>query len=433
MHVYFSGIGGTGLGPLALIAKEAGINVSGSDKQDSEYIQYLRKRGISLQIGQSYESIEAIHSNNPIDWFVYSSALPMENPNHPELRFCKDMNIKTSKRDEFLNYFIEKNKLKMIAIAGTHGKTTTTAMVVWLFKQLDIPISYSVGGKLSFGDMGEYDPKSEYFAYEADEFDRNFLTFKPFISIISGIDYDHPDIYPTREEYYESFREFVTKSAMTFIWEDDAAKIGVSSSNKIAVLEKMDYEHIANHLAGRVNRENAQIVAQSVFSLDESQNIMKFSEILNKFPGVSRRFERLAPNIYTDYAHTPEKIRGALQMAHEVAGDNVVVVYEGLHNTRQHFIKDELSHLFDSAKKLYVVPSYLAREDKSLKTLSPQDIIDLTSNPKLGVASNKDQDLKKAITHHQESGDLVLCLTAGGGNSLDEWLRKELLKKPTES
>ncbi|MBZ5503226.1 MAG: hypothetical protein LAN59_13485, partial [Acidobacteriia bacterium] len=96
---------------------------------------------------------------------------------------------------------------------------------------------------------------------------------------------------------------------------------------------------------------------------------------------------QLAPNLYTDYAHTPAKIRGALQMAHETADDNIVVIYEGLHNTRQHFIKDELAKLFDGVKQLYVVPSYLAREDPKLELLTPEKILDLLSNSTKGHAA----------------------------------------------
>src|SRR5262245_21542474 len=188
MHVHFSGIGGAGIGPLALIAHQAGYEVSGSYKQDSNYIHYLKERGITnIQIGQSYEQIAQLHHQSPIDWLVYTSALVMEQPNPPQLRFCRERGIKATKRNEFLTNFLQDKRLKLIAIAGTHGKTTTTAMVVWLFKQLAVPISYSVGSKLSFGEMGEFDPASQYFVYEADEFDRNFLAFHPHLSLISGL------------------------------------------------------------------------------------------------------------------------------------------------------------------------------------------------------------------------------------------------------
>lgn len=431
MHIFFSGIGGTAIGPLALIAKQAGYTVSGSDKQDSQYIHYLRKHGITdIHIGQAYEQIAAVHDRAPIDWLVFTSALPMEQPDAPELRFCREQGIKTSKRDELLNQIIEDKQLQLIAIAGTHGKTTTTAMAIWLFKQLGLPISYSVGAKISFGEMGEYDQASKYFVYEADEFDRNFLSFRPHMALIAGIDWDHPDIYPTREEYNQAFREFLEQSDQATIWNDDADTLGLedisSSAAPVYVSLNKDNPAISEQLTlpGLVNRQDAWLVANAVHRLTKKP-IAALVAHLNTFPGVSRRFEQLVPNLYTDYAHTPGKIQGALQLAHEVAGNDVVVVYEGLHNTRQHFIKDDLRHLFDSAKHLYVVPSYLAREDKNLPLWSPSDLRELLSDEAKAksTAAAMDETLAAHIKSHLEDGDLVLCLTAGGGHSLDEWLR----------
>src|SRR5687768_470906 len=122
MRVFFSGIGGTGIGPLALIALAAGYEVAGSDQQNSEYTKYLRTKGIKdIAIGQKPENVQS----KKIDWYVYSSSIGEDNP---ELKAAKSSGIKTSKRDEFINYLLKEKNLKMIAIAGTHGKTTTTAM-----------------------------------------------------------------------------------------------------------------------------------------------------------------------------------------------------------------------------------------------------------------------------------------------------------------
>lgn len=424
MHIYFSGIGGTGIGPLALIAHQAGFTVSGSDKQDSQYIAYLRKKGVNdIAIDQSYEHIAAAHAREPIDWFVHTSALTIENPDAPELRFCREHDIRTSRRDEFINLMLMKENLKLIAIAGTHGKTTTTAMAVWLFKQLGLPISYSVGGKLSFGDMGEYAPDSEYFVYEADEFDRNFLAFHPHLSIITGIDWDHPDIYPTRESYDQAFRDFLAQSERAVMWSDDVERLQ-NGVDEPTILDKNDPAVARIALPGEVNRQDAWQVARAVQQIT-GKPLDELVAKLETFPGVARRFEKIAPNLYTDYAHTPPKIRGALQLAHEVGGDNVVVVYEGLHNTRQHFIKGELKHLFDDVKQLYIVPSYLAREDKNLPLLSPVDLRGLlsTAAQKHTAPAELDDELALHIREHTDADDLVLCLTAGGGHSLDEWIR----------
>ena len=426
MHVYFSGVGGTAIGPLALIAHKAGFDVSGSDKQHSLYIDYLARHGVAnIHIGQSYEQMAEVHSKQPIDWFVYTSALPIENPNAPELQFCKDKGIKATKRDDFLNKLLQEKHLKLVAIAGTHGKTTTTAMAIWLFKQLGIPISYSVGAKMSFAEMGDYDPASEYFVYEADEFDRNFLAFEPHLSLITGLDWDHPDIYPTRESYNEAFEQYLSQSDSNILWKNDMDYLNLDPSDSDVVLGQDDPLLKKLTLPGLVNRQDALLVAKGVEQLT-GKPIDELIQYMNRFPGVARRFEQIIPHLYSDYAHTPPKINGALQLAHEMAGNNVVVVYEGLHNTRQHFIKNELKNLFDDVKQLYIVSSYLAREDPNLALLSPTDLKNLLSDTsqKHTVPSNLDENLKEAIGSHIDKGDLVLCISAGGGGSLDEWLRK---------
>lgn len=430
MHIYFSGIGGAGISPLALVATQAGHTVSGSDKQTSSYIEYLRSQGLdNIHIGQTTEDIAQVHESQPIDWFVYSSALPMENPNHPELRFCQEKGIKATKRDEFLNHILTEKQLKLIAIAGTHGKTTTTAMTVWLLQQLGVPISYILPAKTTFATMGSYDPQSEYFVYECDEFDRNFLSFSPELSMITGIDWDHPDIYPTKESYDEAFRDFLKKSDKAVMWQTDFKHLSLQSSEQVSVLDEEDL-NISKYitLPGLVNRQNAWQVANSLNILG-GYDIAASIAILNRFPGVSRRFELITEGLYTDYAHTPPKIQGALQLGHEVAGDDLVVVYEGLHNTRQHFIKEDLKNLFAGVKSLYVVPSYLAREDQSLELLTPEKLIGLmdVSIQSHAAAAKLDEQLKQTIQMHLDQGDTVLCLTAGGGGSLDEWLRKAFI------
>lgn len=423
MHIYFSGIGGTGIGPLALVAKQAGYEVSGSDKQMSGYIEYLQAQGIvDIHIGQTAEDIEAINEKHPIDWFVYSSALPMENPHHPELVFCHENGIKATKRDEFLNKILADKKLKLVAVAGTHGKTTTTAMVVWLLQQLEVPLSYILPAKTSFAEMGAYTEGSEYFVYEADEFDRNFLSFEPHLSIITGVDWDHPDIYPTKESYNEAFKEFLSQSEQAVIWRTDVDRLGLNTTDNVTILDDVEP---SIDLIGEVNRQNASIAVQAVSQLTDN-SIDRLVKSVSEFPGVSRRFEQIAPGVISDYAHTAPKIRGALQLGHEVAGSKLVVVYEGLHNTRQHFMKDELTHLFDDVKHLFIVPSYLAREDKTLDLWSPADLkaqlSEVAQHHTTPMGLN--DELHQAIYQYLLDGNIVLCLSAGGGNSLDEWLRK---------
>lgn len=425
MHIFFSGIGGTGIGPLASIAKQAGYDVSGSDLQDSQYIAYLRKHGVErIQIEQSEAAIASVHRASPIDWFVYTSALPEDSP---ELTYIHSQGIKSSKRDEFLNHILKEKNLKLIAVAGTHGKTTTTAMAIWLFTELGLPISYSVGAKIGFGDMGHFDPQGQYFVYECDEFDRNFLAFHPYMSLISGIAWDHHEIYKTADEYNQAFNDFLAQSEYRFLWQEDYATLGVNEKANYLVLGTSDENYSALTLKGEVNRRDGWLVIQAVQELTK-EPVDKLIGIMNEFPGLSRRMEQIVPNLYSDYAHTPEKIRGAMQTALEMAKDNgqkVVVVYEPLTNRRMHYTLDEHASIFKGAAKLYWVPSYLAREDPNQPVLTPAELIQSLDTELKEVAKpmELDDQLKAVLQSHIDSGDMVVAMSGGGGHSLDEWLR----------
>jgi UDP-N-acetylmuramate--alanine ligase len=191
----------------------------------------------------------------PLDWFVYTSALRED---HPELLLAKRLGLKVAKRDELIARIIEDKNLKLIAIAGTHGKTTTTSIMVWTLQQLGIPVSYSIGTTIPFGPSGKFDPKSEYFVYECDEFDRNFLHFHPFLSLIAAIDYDHSETYPTSDEYLKAFQEFASQSKHVIAWRDQYGEMFDDMSN-VEVIES-DKINSDIKLFGDKNRCNATLV-----------------------------------------------------------------------------------------------------------------------------------------------------------------------------
>lgn len=418
------------IGPLALIAKQAGFTVSGSDKQPSHSITYLKQHGINdVHIGQRRDQIAIVHKHRPIDWFVYSSALTMEHTRPPELVFCEDQSIKTSKRDEFINFILEEKKLKLIAVAGTHGKTTTTSMVIWLFTQLEAKISYSVGAKMNFGGLGLYAPGSKYFVYEADEFDHNFLAFKPYLSIITGVGWDHHEIYPTREDYQQAFQEFISQSSQTVLWQEDFDYIGLSDPTNLLIQSSDSTIIDSINLKGRYNRLDAWLAIQAVHHLTKAP-IGQLVVQMNHFPGVQRRMEPIIENLYTDYAHTPEKIIAAMNNALEIAaGKNVVVIYEPLTNRRQHYIIDDYKACFEGAAKVYWLPTYLAREDPKQKVIAPPELIAHLSDPSIAEPAVMGDKLVDTINNHLKAGDIVVGIAGGGGNSLDEWLRREFKQK----
>lgn len=413
MNIYFSGIGGVGIGPLAEIALDAGYSVSGSDLADSLVTNQLRKRQVEINIGQDGVFLKSKHEAKPIDWFVYTSALPDD---HAELVLARELGIKTAKRDELLAYIIKEKHLKLIAIAGTHGKTTTTGMMIWSLQQLGIPISYSIGTTMSFGPSGKFDASSEYFIYECDEFDRNFLHFHPNIALITAIDYDHTDTYPTKQEYLDAFHDFAEQSGQVMSWADQHGEI-FDGLFQVSLLTNNQVNDI--NLAGLHNRRNATLVQTALLWIGITNDTDK---ILESFPGTDRRFEKLADNLYSDYGHHPTEIAATLQMAREVF-DHVVLVYQPHQNIRQHEIKGDYTNQFELAEEIYWLPTYLSREDPKLEILTSEQLTTHLTNKSSVHSAEFNDELWNNIQRARQAGKLVLCMGAG---AIDEWVRKRL-------
>ena len=430
MNIYFSGIGGVGIGALASIAHSAGYGVFGSDQNSSLMIEELSKKNIEIEIGeQNGDFLKNKFIENGIDWFVYTAALPKD---HPELLMAKNLGIKISKRDELLNEIITLKNLKLIAISGTHGKTTTTGMAIWIFKQLGIPASWSIGTTISFGESGFFDPQSEYFIYEADEFDRNFLHFTPAVSLITSIDHDHTDIYETEADYFEAFSQFGEQSDFIISWKDQHPEIFKNLQNKV-ILKQPDKEIT---LPGIHNRKNASLVIEALDYLVETQDLKvskdfykKSIEAINNFPGTNRRFERITENIYSDYGHHPKEIQATLQMAKEIAEkkgfSGISLIYQPHQNVRQIEVQDEYApKVFENANEIIWLPTYLSRENPDFEILSPEflsrkisektTILDFSDSPK---------ELIEKILSLKAKNRLILAMSAG---SLDGWIRKNI-------
>lgn len=411
MNIYFSGLGGVGIGPLVEIARDAGHTIMGSDLSESLLTEELRRQGVSVNIGQDGTFLRECNNATPIDWFVHTSALPDD---HAELLLAHELGIRVSKRDEFLAYIIQEKDLKLIAIAGTHGKTTTTGMAVWLLKQLGVAESYSVGTTLSFGPSGKFDPNSEYFVYECDEYDRNFLNFKPYLSLITSIDYDHPDTYPTELEYKQAFRQFIDQSEHTIMWKPDAEYIESAPENAWILDETLSIP-----LAGEHNRRNATLVTKAAEYLGISKN-EDVTVALGMFPGTDRRFERIGDNLYSDYGHHPNEITATLQLARELS-DHVVLVYQPHQNRRQTRIRGDYLDQFELAEQTYWLPTYLSREDPDEPILTPDELTENLTNKDTVHSAELNDALWDAIQHAREEGKLVLCMGAG---SIDAWVRE---------
>ncbi len=423
MNIFVSGIGGAAIGPLAEIALDAGYSVRGSDLYPSLISRELEARGVSVIYEQTAESIARVHQEQPIDWLVYTSALPDD---APELVFAREHHIHVSMRDEFLANFIKDHDLELIAIAGTHGKTTTTALTVWVFQQLGLPASYSVGSTLSFGPSGKFDPNSRFFVYEADEYNRNFLHFKPTISLLPSVDYDHADIYPTVDDYRAAFRQFIDQSGRVVLWRQTADYLELDAAQSdLTVLEgTVSSQEI--RLAGATMRANAKLVLETLRQVLDSFDEARIKDIIAAFPGSDRRFEKLREHLYSDYAHHPVEIAATIEKARELS-DRVIVVYQPHQNLRQ----TELMHhggygdAFNGADHVYWIPTYLVRTDLidgAPVVLTPRDLIASLTDSSMVESAELSNELWHTIENHLRHGDLVLVMGAG---PIDGWLRQQ--------
>lgn len=310
----------------------------------------------------------------------------------------------------------------MVAVAGTHGKTTTTSMIIWACLKFGLPVSYIVGTTLGFAPSGSYNHGDQYFIYEADEYDRNFLKFWPWLSVVTNVSYDHPDIYATREEYEEAFLQFKAQCGGTIEW----LGTGVQLRN-VSVPRVMQNEF---RLAGEARRIDAALASMAVsWMLMDAGRPTKMEEIvavMNEFPGVGRRFEKLAEGVYTDYAHHPEEIAAIINVAREQAAldnmEGVVVVYQPHQDARQIEVKDGYTHAFDGVEKIYWLPTYLVRgEDRAM--LSPEELVRGLDNRDRAEVAEMSDKLFDELMRWRDKGYLVILLTAG---SADGWLRGKI-------
>lgn len=424
------------------MAHSAGMGVCGSDLAEGAVSRELAEAGIEFKTGkQDGTYLREQFKAGKVDWFVYTSALPK---GHPELVLAEKLGLHVSKRDELIAYLVEKLGLKMVAVAGTHGKTTTTSMITWTALNLGLPVSYLVGTTLPFAEAGKYDAGSEFLIYEADEYDKNFLHFYPWLAVITTVSYDHPDIYPTKFDYLKAFAKFEAQSEMVIHGRE------LEGNAVDANEETLDFSG-KFQLAGKARRYDANLAMQAIFEMVEEIDMQTAEgnliaggkdytgreinedlvvEILNDFPGVGRRFERITDGIYSDYGHHPEEIAATVEIAKEEAKrtgrSGVVIVYEPHQNTRQHEVFDGYKDAFSGVEKLFWLPTYLTRENPELKILEPKDFIKSLENAKIGEPAEMNESLAKKLRDLKDEGKLILLMTAGPA---DNWLREVFNEK----
>ena len=375
---YIIGIGGIGMSGIARYLKSLGLNVLGHDNVSSQMTDELISEGIKINFIDSIKVIPFEILNNK-SIVIYSSAITNKNC---QLKYFKQNKFKIFKRSEFL--FEITKKSKCIAIAGTHGKTTTTGILTHIFIENNINFSSLIGGMLRGNKKNMINSGDDYFIVEADEYDRSFLDLNPQVGCITSIDSDHLDIYKNFNNLEKAFIEFSNNITETKIVEKSIPIDGITYSIK----EKADYyvenisrlkngyqfnlisphgciEKVFFNQFGKHNLSNA--IAALAVSTELGIEIKKSTKCLSKFPGIKRRFDIFFESkdkvLIDDYAHHPSEIEVVYKALDETFPDDQKCVFfqPHLYSRTRDLMKDfaKVLGLFD---RVYLLDIYPARE-----------------------------------------------------------------------
>jgi UDP-N-acetylmuramate--alanine ligase len=445
-RIHLIGIGGTGLSAIARVLLEMGHTVSGSDSLESAFTHDLEAAGAIIHIGHRPENIRNA------DLVVRSSAIPDDNP---EVIAARAFNILVLKRADFLGSLMD-GKIG-IAIAGTHGKTSTTAMIAWvLFSQKRDP-SFIVGGVLSNLGVNARAGKGPLFVIEADEYDRMFLGLRPAIEVVTNIEYDHPDCYPTPADFQEAFVEFMYKLPVDGVLvacnDDPGARyllekaeiLGKSvipyglvspsesgkplqvSAGKLVPNEKGGFSfdasvqgnlaHIELQVPGRHNVLNAlaALAVSQLLKLPLQDSV----RALELFTGSKRRFEvRGEVNgivIVDDYAHHPAEIIATLAAARaRYPTRRIWAVWQPHTYSRTQALLDGFASAFVDADEVIITEIYPARE--SQQTFSSRQVVDAMTREVHFIPTLS--EVSDFLSRNLHSGDALLVLSAGDADRI---------------
>jgi len=437
-NIHFVGIGGIGMSGIAEVLLNQGFNISGSDLSESQNTQYLQNKGAKIYIGHNASNI--IDS----EVVVYSSAVNIKE--NPETKFAIDHKIPLIRRAEMLAEISRLNY--SVAIAGTHGKTTTTSMLGLILIEAGIDPTVIVGGRLSdFGGTNARLGKGEWTVVEADEFDRSFLQLTPTISIINNIESEHLDVYRDLEDIENTFTEFANKvpfyGFVALGLDDNGVKNILPNVNKKIVTFGFNrncdfrgdnpiykdktascdvYEFgkklgtIKIRIPGEYNLKNALATIAVARSMNIEFGIIQ--NALSKFAGVFRRFEEKGEyngvKIIDDYAHHPSEVKACLKGARESFKNRIVCVFQPHTFTRTKDQYIEFAKSFDEADVILITDVYPARE-KPIEGITGKLIADaaVQFGHKNVIYIQNDNEIEATIKNVIKPDDLLITMGAG--------------------
>lgn len=459
-QVHLIGIGGSGLSAIALVLLERGEAVSGSDRQDSPSLHSLRAAGARVFIGHRAENILGASV------VVRSSAVPDDNP---EVQAAISQGIPVLKRSDFFGSLLAGQKC--IAIAGTHGKTTTTAMVAWALTALGEQPGFIIGGVSANLGSNARAGRGAIFVVEADEYDHMFLGLEPAVAVVTNIEHDHPDCFPTRDDYRRAFEQFAGKlkpDGVLLACSDDrgarqllrdaslqsrtlrsyglfpwigqarpdymAVNVAANASGGFDALVQRAGEDLASlslQVPGRHNLLNALAALAVVDCL--KLDVRKAARALSEFKGVGRRFELRGEaagiTIVDDYAHHPTEVKATLDAARQrYPGRRLWAVWQPHTYSRTRMLQSEFASALLTADRVLVTEVYAARESAPADGFSSREIVEAMQPAEAVYCATLD-DAAAYLDENLRDNDVLLVLSAGDAEQLSKTMLDILTKR----
>ncbi|WP_068500894.1 UDP-N-acetylmuramate--L-alanine ligase [Paenibacillus kribbensis] len=450
-HVHFIGIGGYGMSAIARVMLEMGYTVTGSDVASQELTEKLAAKGAKIYIGHTPEHIAGA------DIVVYSTALSRDNV---ERVAAEELNIPTLHRSQMLARLL--NERKGVAVAGAHGKTTTSSMIALVMERCNVDPTYIIGGEITNLGTNAKAGKSEFVVAEADESDGSFLQYHPWQGIVTNIEADHLENYDGDFNRLKSaYVQFLSQ-----IRPDGAAIVCADDQNIREMIPQLQtrvitygVEHEADYMAtdiqlgdrrlsftmsrkgtelgtielsvpGRHNMYNA--MATVISCLEAGIPFDQIAASILEFHGAKRRFQVLGESndilVIDDYAHHPTEIEATISAA-RATGKRIIAVFQPQRYSRTFFLLDAFSRAFSEANEVIITDIYSPAGEKQIEGVHSSKLVDLivqNSNANAIYLPTKEAVIEE-LKDRLQPGDLVLTMGAGdiwkAGDALARHLR----------
>jgi UDP-N-acetylmuramate--alanine ligase len=451
--VHFIGIGGTGISAIARMLLERGWRVSGSDLRSSPYFEAVTALGAQTVLGHAPALAKTA------DLVVRSSAVRDDDP---EVRAARENGIPVLKRSEFLPVLTE--GYQVIAVAGSHGKTTTTAMLVQCLRSGGSEVNFILGADIKELGKNAQAADNPAFVIEADEYDYMFLGLQPLVSVVTNIEYDHPDFFHSPEVYTQAFADFINQTrpeGSVLLCADDEGILAMLENCDLLPKQMLSYGfrdgadyQIINHrlvpggqrfelsihgqtplgpfelnLPGRFNVLNAAAALASAHIY--GSDLSACAKALAAFEGTSRRFDLVYQNanwmVINDYGHHPSQLSQTIEGAHQLYPDHTIwAVWEPHTVSRTRLLRHQFAQALAQADRSVILRLYGAREADD--SFSPADIAQEAGKENSRYLP-ENQAAVEHILANRTGKDLVIVFSAGNGPEFARQLVGQLSKE----